>query len=117
MDEDLNSSEGLGAVFTYLNKVNAEFDRVGGAVSAEDRDAALDALLSMDQVLGLIEVADGERTIDDDLAGWVEDMIRQRAEARADRDFARADEIRDEFAERGIVLEDSAEGTRWKIVK
>jgi len=117
MDEDLNSSEGLGAVFTYLNKVNAEIDRVGGAISSEDRDAALDALLSMDRVLGLIEVADGERTLDDDLAGWVEDMIRQRAEARANRDFARADEIRDEFAERGIVLEDSAEGTRWKIVK
>ena len=117
MDDDLNSAEALGAVFTFLNRVNAELDRTDGAVSARDRDSALDALAAIDQVLGLLEVADAERTVDDDLALWVESMIQQRVEARAARDFARADAIRDELAEKGVVLEDSAEGTRWKIVR
>jgi cysteinyl-tRNA synthetase len=117
MDDDLNSAEALGAVFTFLNRVNAELDRTDGAVSAGDRDSALDALAAIDQVLGLLEVADAERTVDDDLALWVESMIQERVEARAARDFARADAIRDELAEKGVVLEDSAEGTRWKIVR
>lgn len=117
MDDDLNSAEALGAVFTFLNRVNAELDRTAGAVSAGDRDSALDALAAIDQVLGLLEVADAERTVDDDLAVWVESMIQERVEARAARDFARADAIRDELAEKGVVLEDSAEGTRWKIVR
>jgi cysteinyl-tRNA synthetase len=117
MDDDLNSAEALGAVFTFLNRVNAEVDRTGGRVTAGDRDAALHALAAIDQVLGLLEVADGERTVDDDLAQWVESLIQERVEARQSRDFARADAIRDELAEKGVVLEDSAEGTRWKIVR
>jgi cysteinyl-tRNA synthetase len=117
MDDDLNSAEALGAVFTFLNRVNAEVDRTGGRVTAGDRDAALHALAAIDQVLGLLEVADGERTVDDDLAQWVESLIQERVEARQSRDFARADAIRDELAEKKVVLEDSAEGTRWKVVR
>jgi cysteinyl-tRNA synthetase len=117
MDDDLNSAEALGAVFIFLNRVNAEMDRTGGRITSADRDAALEAVDAMDQVLGLLEVADRERSVDDDLEGWIESMIRERVEARQSRDFARADAIRDELADRGIVLEDSAEGTRWKIVR
>lgn len=115
MDDDFNSADALGVVFGFVTRVNAELD-ARGIVSAADRDAALEALRSMDQVLGLLEVAHASRTVDDGLATWVEQMIEERAAARASKDFARADAIRDELAEKNIVLEDGAGGTRWKVV-
>ena len=115
MDDDFNSAGALGVLFGFVTKVNTELDSKAN-VSATDRDLALGALRSMDRVLGLLEVAQASRVIDDDLSSWVERMIEERAEARASRDFARADEIREELSAKNIVLEDSAEGTRWKVV-
>ena len=115
MDDDFNSAGALGVLFGFVTKVNAELD-AKGRVSTSDRDLALGALRSMDRVLGLLEVAQASRVIDDDLSSWVERMIQERAQARASRDFARADEIREELSAKNIVLEDSAEGTRWKVV-
>ena len=115
MDDDFNSADALGAVFVFVSGVNSELDG-RGAVTSTDRDAALEALHSMDQVLGLLEVAHASRAVDDDLAAWVEQKIQERADARGARDFATADAIRDELAARNIVLEDGAEGTRWKVV-
>ena len=115
MDNDFNSAEALAVVFGFVNSVNAGLDgRV--AVGAADRDAALDALHSMDAVLGLLEVANASRVVDDDLAVYVEQKIQERAEARANKDFATSDAIRDELAGKGIVLEDGPDGTRWKVV-
>ena len=115
MDEDFNVPDALGAVFTLVSRVNAALD-TAGAVVAEERDAVLDAVASVDRVLGLLQVARASRSVDDDIAAWVEQKIQDRADARADRDFAAADAIRDELAARNIVLEDGAEGTRWKVV-
>ena len=115
MDDDFNSADALGVVFGFVTRVNGELD-ARGPVSPTDRDAALEAMRSMDQVLGLLEVAHASRTVADDLATWVEQMIEERAAARASKDFARADAIRDELAEKNIVLEDGAGGTRWKVV-
>ena len=113
MDHDFNSADALAAVFRFVSAVNAALDM--GAVSAQDRDRALAALRSIDEVLGLLEVAHASRAVDDDLAEWVERKIEERAAARASRDFATADEIRDELAAKNIVLEDGAGGTRWKV--
>jgi cysteinyl-tRNA synthetase len=55
--------------------------------------------------------------VDETTEEWIEEQIRLREEARAGRDFAAADAIRDALTNRGVVLEDSADGTRWKIVK
>ena len=115
MDEDFNVPDALGAVFTLVSRVNAALD-AAGAVVAEERDAVLDAVASVDRVLGLLQVARVSRSVDDDIAEWVEQKIQERADARANRDFAAADAIRDELAARNIVLEDGAEGTRWKVV-
>jgi len=115
MDNDFNSADALAAAFVFVGAVNSELD-ARGTVTEADRDAARDALHEMDQVLGLLEVARASRTVDDDLAGWVEQKIQERADARANRDFASADAIRDELAARNIVLEDGAGGTRWKVV-
>ena len=67
--------------------------------------------------MGILSVANEGRRVDDGVAAWVESLIDERKAARENRDFQRADEIRDELAEKGIVLEDSAAGTRWKIVR
>jgi cysteinyl-tRNA synthetase len=115
MDADLNTADALAAVFTMVSGVNGELQG-RGAVRTDDRDAVLAALRSMDEVLGLLEVAHATRTVDDDLSAWVEERIEARAAARARKDFAEADAIRDEITGRGIVLEDGAGGTRWKFV-
>ena len=117
MNDDLNSAEALGALFVFLNEVNAELDRVGTPVRAADRDEGAKTLGSMDEVLGLLELARKARAVDDTTEDWIEEQIRLREEARKSRNFAEADAIRDALADRGVVLEDSAEGTRWKVVK
>lgn len=117
MDDDLNSAEALAAVFIFLNEVHAELDRSGGLIPPEDRNLALSTLRSLDEILGLLELARSAREVDEGTEEWIEEQIRLREEARANRDFGEADRIRDELADRGIVLEDSAEGTRWKVIK
>ncbi len=117
MDDDLNSPEALAALFVFLNEVNAELDQVGGVLPPQEQEMALGTLESLDEVLGLLELARAHRAVDRELEAWVEARIQERKEARKGRDFARADAIRAELAERGIVLEDSSAGTRWKVVK
>jgi len=117
MDDDLNSAGAMGVVFTFVNEVNHELDTVGEPVPASERDRTLDALERVDRVLGLLELARGARELHSDEAARIDSLVAEREEARARRDFARADEIRDELAARGIVLEDSPEGTRWKVVR
>jgi len=115
MDDDLNSAEALAALFTLVTRVNAALDE-RRQVTPADRAAVMDVLSSMDDVLGLLEVADVARTVDDDVATWVAAKIQERADARANRDFSAADAIRDELAAKDIVLEDGPDGTRWKVV-
>ncbi|MDP2958900.1 MAG: cysteine--tRNA ligase [Longimicrobiales bacterium] len=115
MDDDFNSADALAALFMFVNRVHGELDGRAEVPSA-DRNAALDALRSMDRVLGLLEVAHASRSVDDDLASWAEGRIQARADARKARNFAAADAIRDELAARGITLEDGPQGTRWKVV-
>ncbi len=116
MDDDLNVSGGLGALFTFVSRGNSRLDEDAPLDPREGR-AALELLDSLDQVLGVMELGSQARTVhDDELEAWVEDRIQARSEARKDRDWARADAIREELADRGIVLEDGADGTRWKRV-
>jgi cysteinyl-tRNA synthetase len=117
LDDDLNSAEALGALFIFLNEVNAELDRSGGGIPPEDRARGVEALESMDRVLGLLELANAARAVDHATEEWIQEQIKLRKEAREARDFAAADAIRDALSAKGIVLEDSAEGTRWKVVK
>jgi cysteinyl-tRNA synthetase len=109
LDDDLNLPEGLGRVFELIREANAALDaeRVGPAA----REALLGLLDDVDAHLDVLSV----EAVSLDAA--VERLIAERAAARRARDFATADRIRNELRERGVVLEDSREGVRWKLVQ
>ena len=115
MDNDFNSADALAAIFILVSEVNAELD-LRPAVIGADRDQALNALRSMDGVLGLLEVAHTSRVVNDEVTAWVERKLEERANARANGEYAAADVIRKELEERGILVEDGPAGTRWKVV-
>ncbi|MDH3733805.1 MAG: cysteine--tRNA ligase [Gemmatimonadota bacterium] len=115
MDDDLNVSEALAAIFGLVRQGNQLMDAATPAVP-DGTDSVLSVFTDFDAVFGVLALRDREGdAVDDDLAAWVEQMIAERRAARAERDFARADEIRNELLARDVVLEDTAEGTRWKI--
>jgi len=108
LDDDLNLPQGVGHVFELVREANALLDekKVG-----EDGRRAL---------LGLIQEIDGHLDVigtdEPGLAEEVERLISEREDARQAKDFARADQIREELKHRGIALEDSREGVRWRRV-
>lgn len=109
MDDDLGTPKALAAIFTFVRDANRALD--GGAWSPAATAAALAAF---DGMMAVLDVLPGDTQVADDLAAWVEERIAARQAARTARDFARADAIRKEIADRGVELEDTPQGTRWK---
>jgi cysteinyl-tRNA synthetase len=111
MDDDLNTAEAMAAIYELISEVNAV---VSNGASKEYAKAALAELTELSNVLGLLESPDGEDPAgnDEDVDGDLHRLIDERAEARAKKDWARADEIRDELAARGITLKDTPQGVQ-----
>jgi cysteinyl-tRNA synthetase len=107
MDDDLNTSVALAAIHDMTREVNTALAR--GTVGEHNQREILDAIERFDSVLGVFGESKAEM-LDDE----IQKLIDERQEARHRRDFSRADEIRDELADRGIVLEDTKDGVRWK---
>jgi len=108
--DDLAIGGALAALFDFVREVNRQIDE--GTLSGEGRRRALDDLHECDRVLDVLR-PDAEAG-DEGLAAWVEKLVAERNQARTRRDFARADAIRLELADKGILLEDGPQGTRWK---
>ena len=106
MDDDFNTADAVSAIFEYVKFCNSN-------TSAENGKAFVDALYErfkqLCDVLGII-VEKEEELLDAE----IEDLIAQRQAARKEKNFARADEIRDQLAEMGIILKDTREGVTWK---
>lgn len=109
MDDDFNTADALAGIFDLVKVINTETNETSSLALLE---ALKKELLELCGVLGLI--AERENGASEDEAAWVEEKIQERQDARKARDFARADAIRDELKARGIVLEDTREGVKWK---
>lgn len=107
--DDLNAPNALAGLFTFITRANAELDRRGSGVEALQRARAAFARIN-----GVLDIVPDRRIEDPELAAWVEERIGARRAARERRDFAEADRIRGELGERGIVIEDTPAGTKWK---
>jgi cysteinyl-tRNA synthetase len=110
--DDLNTAAGLAAIFDLVRDLNAAID--SKTISRENADAARRAIDEFDCVLGVVTLRRAEDAQPPVPIDEIERLIEERAAARARRDFAAADGIRNALAERGILLEDNPGGTRWK---
>ena len=106
MDDDFNTADALAAIFELVKFANTN---VSEASSAEFAGTLLDTMVKLCDVLGLKAVKT-EEILDKE----IEDLIAERQEARKAKNFARADEIRDELLAKGIILKDTREGVKWK---
>ena len=109
LDDDLNAPAAIGAVFTFVRQANRALD--ADQWTPEARAAARTAFVRAMDVLDLLP---GGAPADAELARWVTERVSAREAARAARDFAAADAIREELARAGIELEDTPQGTRWR---
>jgi cysteinyl-tRNA synthetase len=110
--DDLNIPAAQGAMFELLREMNAAIDR--GDATATDAAAMREAFDEFDRILGVMALRRAEDARPPIPAEEIERLVAERRAARHARDFARADEIRRDLEAQGIILEDSATGTRWK---
>ena len=106
LDDDLNVSAALAVVFDLVRELNRRID--ARALSTADAERALGTLRSFDEVLAVLPAAEDE--LDDETRA----LLDARVAARASRDWAASDRLRDELAGRGIAVEDTRDGQRWR---
>jgi cysteinyl-tRNA synthetase len=128
MDDDFNTAQALGVVFETARQINRILDEyAGGPLSEEEKKRLVygrNDLLKMGKVLGILFSAPSDyfnqqknkglrqKSLD---AGAIEALVNERMEARKNKDWARADAIRDRLLEMNIVIEDRPEGALWKM--
>ena len=134
LSNDLNTAEARAPIFDLVRAANTAIDQ--GQCFVDDRDAILAVLFSFDAVFDVIEDSDAEPTrralewaekagrladVSPELLARqsltdeaIDALVAERTLAKKQRNFARADQIRNELAEKGVVIEDSKDGVRWK---
>jgi cysteinyl-tRNA synthetase len=106
MEDDFNTADAVSSVFELVKFANTT---ASGASSKAYLDGLRAVIVKLSDVLGLI-VEKEEELLAEDIEAW----IAERQAARKERNFQRADEIRNELLEKGIILEDTREGVKWK---
>ena len=109
MDDDLNTANALSVLFEFVREINST---VADSKYSKEFYVKLKSLfMALASALGLL-YNQGKSTLEDE----VEKLIEERQQARKSKNFARADEIRDELKAKGIILEDTKDGVKWKMV-
>jgi cysteinyl-tRNA synthetase len=112
MKDDLNTAAALGAIFELVKSLNSAID--AGELGEGDVPVVREAFDGFDRVLGVLSLRRAEDEQPPVPLEEIDRLIEERQAARRRRDFGEADRIRDGLLERGVLLEDSASGTRWK---
>jgi len=107
MEDDLNTADALSVIFELVRDINAYIKQ---GISAGFAKWALGFLMEFADVLGLLSKQQGQ------LDQEIEDLVAERERARKRKDWALADKIRDDLKERGIIIEDTPQGVKWKRV-
>lgn len=107
MDDDLNTADALAAIFELVKYANTNLNEKTSKKLVEEY---LNMLMELTNVLGILNKED--EILEDEIL----ELIEKRTQARKDKNFKLADEIRDNLKERGIVLEDTQEGVKWKRI-
>jgi cysteinyl-tRNA synthetase len=110
--DDLNVAGGIGVMFELVRAMNAAID--AGEIGTPDVAVIRDAFDQFDRILGVLALRQAEEVKPPMPVEKIERLIEERRQARRTRDFAEADRIRNELDAHGILLEDTAAGTRWK---
>lgn len=108
MDDDLNTADGLAAIFDLVKDINTKILDKNVAKSVCEATASL-----FDELCDVLGILYNRQS--NDLDSEIEALIQQRAEAKKNKDFATADKIRDDLKARGIILKDTRQGTTWTI--
>jgi len=106
MDDDFNTADAISTIFDMVRDINTN---ISGDSSKELVKICLDMIRELGAPLGILQKST-KTSLDEE----IEALIQKRQQARKDRNWALADEIRDELKARGIVLEDTPQGVRWK---
>jgi len=112
LDADLNAPQAVAALFEFVRAANRELDARGAG--AGPVGGAAPALAAFAGVMAVLDLEPGERVLDPALVAWVEERVAARAAARRARRFAEGDRIRDELRARGVEVEDTPTGTKWR---
>jgi cysteinyl-tRNA synthetase len=109
LDDDLNTAGALGAVFEYVRDTNTAMD--AGEFPAGNVPGALEFLIRFDSVFDVLNPSSRTGGLSD---ADVDGLVAERTAAKKARNFGRSDEIREQLAKQGVILEDTKEGVRWK---
>lgn len=107
MDDDFNTANAISVLFDLAREANKYMQQPQTSIAS--LDAIIETMTEIGDVLG-VSLEKEEEMLDED----IEQLLKERVEARKDKNFARADEIRDQLENDGILLEDTPQGTRWK---
>lgn len=107
MDDDLNTGLAIASLFDFVRDINSTIT-AKSEHTKEDISLCIDTLRELGGVLGILKKEK------DDIDEEIEDMINKRQEARKNKDFVLADQIRDKLKEQGIILEDTPSGVKWR---
>ncbi|ABW18031.1 cysteine--tRNA ligase [Alkaliphilus oremlandii] len=105
VDDDFNTADGIAVIFDLVREINSHISEKNSKKAVE---ASYDLLMELTGVLGLL------KREAEDLEEEIERLIAERQQARKDKNFALSDKIRDDLKEKGIVLEDTAQGVKWR---
>jgi cysteinyl-tRNA synthetase len=107
LNDDLNAPRAIAALFDFVRVANRELDQGGGGATS--------ALKTLEALMEVFDVLPTQRAVDSALAGWVEERVAARNKARKSKDFKAADAIRAELLARGVEIEDTPQGTKWRL--